>query len=281
MLAELASGQARPVPLAAILVVKSNKKTNMEKDIILLVAGFIVGAMNAIAGGGMLVGFPVLIGLGVPPLLANATSSIITLPGQIASAFGYRSYLKRVPKRYAWLLVPCVLGAAAGALTLRHTPADDFAKIVPLLVLFGVVLFTFQPLMHFHLHEHVKGRSRAWLPIALIGLAIIPISFYGGYFGAGYGFMMLAFLGLTNLSDAHMMNSMKNVAATFVGATSVVCLFSAHLIQWRTGLIMAVGSVLGGYFGACGAQKVSSHGLRIAIIVIGMAAVICLGIRQY
>ena len=253
----------------------------MEKDVVLLVAGFIVGAMNAIAGGGMLVGFPLLVGLGVPPLLANATSGVITLPGQLASAYGYRAYLRRVPLRYAWLLAPTVLGALAGTLTLRHTAADSFAKIVPLLVLFGVVLFAFQPLMHFHLHEHVKGRSKAWLPIALIALAIVPISFYGGYFGAGYGFMMLAFLGLTNLPDAHMMNGMKNVAATFVGITSIACLSGAHLIQWRTGLVMAVGSTLGGYFGARGAQKVSSNGLRIAIIVIGMAAVISLGIRQY
>ena len=253
----------------------------MEKDIVLLVAGFIVGAMNAIAGGGMLVGFPLLVCLGIPPLLANATGGVITLPGQIASAYGYRNYLKRVPLRYAWLLVPSVIGSLAGAITLRHTPADDFANIVPLLVLFGVVLFAFQPLMHFHLHEHVKGRSKAWLPIALIALAVLPISFYGGYFGAGYGFMMLAFLGLTNLPDAHMMNSMKNVAATSVSATSIICLYSAHLIQWRIGLIMAVGSVLGGYFGARGAQKVSSHALRIAIIIIGMAAVISLGIRQY
>ncbi len=253
----------------------------MEKDIVLLAAGFIVGAMNAIAGGGMLVGFPVLIGLGIPPLLANATTGLVTLPGQVASAFGYRAYLRKVPMRYAYLLIPSIIGAAAGAITLRHTPPEDFARIVPLLVLFGVVLFTFQPLLHFHLHSQVKEHRRQWLPIALIGLAVLPLSFYGGYFGAGYGFMMLAFLGLTNLPDAHMMNAMKNVAATAVSATSIVCLAGAGLIQWRTGLVMAIGSTLGGYLGARGAQKVSSHALRIAIIIIGMAAVICLGARQY
>jgi uncharacterized membrane protein YfcA len=253
----------------------------MEKDIILLAAGFVVGAMNAIAGGGMLVGFPVLVALGIPPLLANATSPIVAMPGQVASAIGYRKFVRRIPRRYALLLIPSVLGAAAGSLTLRHTPAHDFAHIVPLLVLFGVCLFTFQPLLHFHLHTHVTERSKKWLPLALIALAVLPLSFYGGYFGAGYGFMMLAFLGLTNLQDTHMMNCMKNIAATFVSATSIVCLYSAHLIQWRTGLIMAVGSVTGGYLGARGAQKVSGHWLRIAIIIIGMAAVVCLGVREY
>ncbi|HSX30307.1 MAG TPA: sulfite exporter TauE/SafE family protein [Candidatus Saccharimonadales bacterium] len=253
----------------------------MTKDIVLLLAGFIVGAMNAIAGGGMLVGFPVLVGLGVPPLLANATAYIVTLPGQVASAFGYRRYIRQVPLRYALLLLPIVVGAAAGSLTLRHTPADDFANIVPMLVLLGVLLFAMQPVLHFHLHSHVKGERRNWLPMVLLGFAMLPLSFYGGYFGAGYGFLMLAFLGLTSLRDTHMMNGMKNIAATFVSATSMLCLFSAHLIQWRTGLVMAAGSALGGYLGARGALKVSGQWLRVGIIVIGLAAAICLGIRQY
>src|ERR1700761_5187414 len=126
----------------------------MIKDIVLLLAGFVVGAMNALAGGGMLIGFPVLIAVGIPALFANATANIVVLPGQIASAFGYREYLRRVPLRYLLLLIPVILGAAAGSLTLRHTSTADFANIVPLLLLFGVGLFTFQPLLHFHLHSH-------------------------------------------------------------------------------------------------------------------------------
>jgi len=253
----------------------------MEKDIALVAAGFMVGAMNAIAGGGMLIGFPILVALGIPPLLANATANVVTAPGQLASAFGYRKYLRRVPLRYAWLLLPIVSGAVAGALTLRHTSADGFAKLVPLLVLFGVGLFTFQPLLHFHLHSHLTGRRKAWLPMVLLGLAMLPLSFYGGYFGAGYGFMMLAFLGFTSLQDTHMMNGMKNIAAAFVATASIVCLFGAHLIQWRQGAIMAAGAVLGGYLGARSAQKVSSQWLRASIITIGMTAVVCLTLRQY
>lgn len=253
----------------------------MLQEIILLLTGFVVGAMNAIAGGGMLVGFPVLVAMGLPPLLANATGTIITLPGQLASAWGYRSHLRRVPIKYAWLLVPIVLGAGTGALLLRFTPSNDFERMVPLLVLFGVMLFTFQPSLHFHLHSHVTGRSRAWLPLALIGLAVVPLSLYGGYFGAGFGFLMLAFLGLTPLRDTHMMNGMKNIAATFVSATSIVCLYSADLIQWQTGLVMAVGATIGGYIGARGALRVSGHWLRVAIIIIGLAAATWLGIREY
>jgi hypothetical protein len=247
----------------------------------LLGAGFIVGGMNAIAGGGMLVGFPVLVALGLPPLLANATGSVITSPGQLASAIGYRNYLKRVPWRYAILLLPCFIGAVAGALTLRHTAAEHFARLVPVLVLFGVMFFALQPYLHFHLHRHIHTKSRAIMPLVLLSLALVPLSFYGGYFGPGFGFLMLAFLGFTNLRDTHMMNAMKNISAIVISVTSMVCLFSTHLIQWHTGLIMAVGAVVGGYVGARSAQKVSSHWLRIVIICIGLSAAVYLGVRTY
>jgi len=253
----------------------------MLKDIILLATGFVVGAMNAIAGGGMLLGFPVLIAVGTPALFANATANIVSLPGQVASAFGYRQYLKRVPLRYLALLVPVVIGSAAGAITLRHTSTKGFADIVPMLLLFGVALFTFQPLLHANLHDHVKGVRSGWLPMVILGIVTIPLNFYGGYFGAGYGFMMLAFLGFTNLPDTHMMNGMKNVAATFVAATSIVCLYGSGYIHWRTGLVMAIGSTIGGYVGARFAQKISGPHLRVGIIVIGMLAVVYLALRQY
>jgi uncharacterized membrane protein YfcA len=253
----------------------------MMQDIVLFLVGIIVGGMNAIAGGGMLIGFPVLIAFGLPPLVANATGNVVTSPGQLTSAFGYRKYLRKVPLRYTLLLIPCVIGAAAGSLTLRNTSQAHFAHIVPVLVLFGVGLFAFQPLLHFHLQKQLKGRRRTFVSFALLGLAFLPLSFYGGYFGAGYGFIMLAFLGMTNLKDAHMINAMKNVSAVFVSGTSVVCLYGAHLIQWRTGLVMAAGSMIGGYTGARSAQKVSSHWLRIIIIGIGLVAVVYLAIRDY
>jgi uncharacterized membrane protein YfcA len=251
------------------------------QEIILFLVGIVVGAMNAIAGGGMLVGFPVMIALGIHPLVANATANIVTGPGQLASAFGYRHYLRKVPLKYAWLLVPVTGGAAGGALLLRYTPPDHFAQMVPGLVFFGVVLFAFQPLLHFHLHRHLRGKYKTWLPIIFIGLATIPISIYGGYFGAGYGFMMLAFLGFTNLHDTHMINAMKNVAAIGVASASIVCLYGAHLIDWHVGAIAASGSAVGGYVGARYAQKVSSHQLRIIVITIGLLAVVYLAAQEY
>lgn len=252
----------------------------MEKDIVLVLVGVMVGVMNAIAGGGMLLGYPVLIALGLPPIIANGTGNIVTAPGQLASAIGYRNYLRRVPLQYAWLLVPIVFGAGFGSITLRSTSAHDFEHIVPVLLLFGLGLFTVQPLLHFHLHRHLKGRAKTALPLFLLGFAMLPLSFYGGYFGVGYGFIMMAFLGFTNLPDTHMMNAMKNVAAIFVSLTSVICIWSAHIIDWHYGILMGVGTTIGGYVGARGAQRVSNHWLRVCIIAIGLAAVAYLAIQE-
>lgn len=245
----------------------------MEKDIILLLVGVVVGIMNAIAGGGMLVGLPIMIALGVPPITASATGALITSPGQVASAIGYKKYLRRIPVRYAWLLVPIVLGAAAGSSMLRNTPADYFAELVPILMLLGVGLFAFQPLMHFHLRRDLSGRTKSKWPIILLGIALLPVSFYGGYFGAGFGFLMLAFLSFTNLHDTHMMNAMKNISAVFLAVTSIVFLTGTSLIDWRIGTLMAIGTIIGGYSGARLAQQISAHVLRGVIIVVGLGAV--------
>ena len=253
----------------------------MEKDIIILFVGMIVGAMNAIAGGGMLIGFPVLLSLGVPPLVANVTANIITPPGQLAAVFAYRNYLRKVPRRYVLILPFVALGAVAGALTLRAMPSNNFAEMVPVLILFGVALFAFQPSLHLHLHSHLHGRKKNLLPILLIGVALLPITFYGGFFGAGYGFIMLAFLGLGKVHEVHMLAAMKNVSAILVSLISLAVLYSTGLIDWHIGLVMAVGTTIGGYLGARAAKRVSSYWLRIAVIVIGLAAAAHLGLKNY
>lgn len=257
-------------------------------DIILFLTGIIVGGMNAVAGGGMLVGFPVLVALGTPPLIANMTGGVISAPGQIASAWGYRKYLRKVPKKFAWLLLPLMLGAAAGALVLRHTSAENFADIVPWLVLFGVALFAFQPYLHLHLKRHLpvktkKGarNKRHIAPFWLFAPALLPMAFYGGYFGAGIGFMMLAFLSFAHLPDIHMMNGMKNIAAAAMSSVTLCCLLSAHLIDWHVGLVTASGAIVGGFGGSRLSQKLSSHWLRISVIIIGFSAVIYLALHRY
>lgn len=253
----------------------------MLTDFMLFGGGLIVGAMNAIAGGGTIIGFPLLLTAGLSALGANATSNIVVLPGQIASVFGYRKYLRKVPRQYLILLIPSVVGALIGAYILRHTPRTQFAEIVPLLVLIAVVLFAFQPLIHLHLHHHLHSRNKRLQTLLIIAIALFPVAVYGGYFGAGFGFVMLAFLGFTSLHDVHQMNALKNLASITIALASLLVLAKGPFINWHYGIVMAIGSTIGGYAGARMAQRVSSHALRIVVIVIGILAVIYVGVRSY
>ena len=249
------------------------------QDIVLFVVGMVAGVMNAIAGGGTLVGFPVLLAAGQPALIANATSHLVALPGSLSSAYGYRKHLRKLRRSYLLLLIPCIIGTAIGALLLRYTPSDNFEKYVPGLVLFAIILFAFQPLLHFHLHRHIRTKNKSLQPIILISVAMLPVAIYGGYFGAGFGFLMLAFLGFTKLHEIHQMNGLKNLGGFTVGVISVACLFNSGLINWRLGLVMAAGNLVGGYYGAIFAQKISTLAIRIIVIIIGLSTAAYLALQ--
>jgi uncharacterized membrane protein YfcA len=254
-------------------------------DIILFLVGIVVGAMNAIAGGGMLIGFPVLLALGVPAITANATTGLIVLPGNLAASYSYRKYLKRVPRSYLLLLIPSIVGSIIGAFILRHTSPSSFERIVPGLVAFAVVLFAFQPFLHNYIHQHIHGPKRlreSVRPIYIVALAVFPLAIYAAYFGAGFGFIMLAFLGFTRLHDhIHRMNALKNITGIVISGTALICLFSSHLIDWRHGIVMAAGGLVGGSTGSIYIQKVSSHVVRVVIIIIGVVTAAYLGLRSY
>jgi len=251
------------------------------KEILLFAVGIVVGSMNAIAGGGLLVGFPALLAAGMSPLAANVTGYIIILPGQLTSAYGYRKYLRKLSPRYALLLLPCLLGGFIGATALSHTSGTHFQRIVPGLILFAVLLFAFQPLLHIHLRRHISKKSRNLRTLAWISLALLPTAAYGGYFGPGFGFIMLAFLGFTRLHDIHQINGLKNLAGASIAAVAIGCLYGTHLINWPLGLSMAAGNAIGGYYGARLSLRFSTHAIRIVVIAIGFAAAAYLALRTY
>ena len=253
----------------------------MLKDLILFLIGIFTGGMNAIAGGGMLIGFPVMLTYGLTALTANATANVVVLPGQISSAFGYRKYLRKIPLKYAWLLLPCIVGALIGAHLLRQTPNSKFTELVPWLIFFAVGLFAMQPFLHQYLHKHLKTQSKRVKPLVIISIAMFPVAIYGGYFGAGWGFIMLAFLGFTKLHDVHKMNALKNISAIATCLASIFVLAPGSFINWHAGLVMGAGSTIGGYCGARYAQKVSGHSLRLFIVAIGIITATYLAFRKY
>jgi uncharacterized protein len=257
----------------------------MLHDLVFFFTGLLVGAMNAVSGGGMLIGFPIMLSLGMTPLVANITANVAVLPGNIGAAVSYRKYLKKVPRVYLLLLIPAIVGAAVGAILLRHTSFTSFNHIIPWLILFAVVLFALQPFIYMQIQKHLHGpknKRNSFRPLLLVGLAVLPLSVYGGYFGAGFGFIMLAFLGFTKLHEhMHRMNALRTVITVFIAGVSIICLFTSHLIDWQHGLIMGAGCLLGGYYGAIAIQRVSSHTLRIMVIALGLTTATYLGLRTY
>lgn len=247
-------------------------------ELIIFLTGILVGAMNAIAGGGLLIGFPVMVAVGVPPIVVNATGHMVVIPGQIASTFAYRKYLRKISPRYLFVLATCFVGGLIGSYALSHTPVDQFKEIVPILILFAVLLFSFQPFIQKHVHYHLKGKKKKFGSIVLISLGLLPAAIYGGYFGAGFGFIMLAFLSFTNLHDIHRMNAVKGLAGLSIATASVLTLASSGLIDWKIGLSMAGGNVVGGYFGAHYSQRFSGHSIRLFITIVGICAAIYLAI---
>jgi uncharacterized membrane protein YfcA len=140
-------------------------------------------------------------------------------------------------------------------------------------------------LLHFHLYRHLKGVLKGYMPrirpLVVVGVALLPVGVYGGYFGAGFGFIMLAFLGFTSMHEVHRMNALKNVAAAGIALASIACLLTAGLIEWHSGLVMAAGNGVGGYVGAKLAQRISSHALRLVVILIGLVTAGYLAYRSY
>jgi uncharacterized membrane protein YfcA len=213
--------------------------------------------------------------------VANATSYLAVIPGQISSAIGYRKYLKKVPRVYLLLIIPCVIGAIIGATILKNISFSQFDELIPFMILLAVLLFATQPYLHFHFNRHLHGRAKSNLPILLVGLALLPLTVYGGFFGPGFGFIILATLGFTKLHEIHKMNAIKNLAAAAIAITVVAVIASSGLIHWEYGAIVAGGNVIGGYGGAQLAQKVSTHKLRVVVIVIGLVTAAYLGYQYH
>ncbi len=233
----------------------------------LFFAAFLAGIVNSIAGGGMLLVFPALLASGLPPIVANATTNLAAWPGSLMSAWNYRKYLLKLPAKYMLLLIPCVFGALAGAVLLSNTGSDDFERYIPWLVLAAVLLFTFQPLLHWHVAINLRLHKNA--PLVILGLALIPMAVYGGYFGAGFGFLMLAFLGFTRLHDLHQINGLKNLASASITIICTAYLGSSGLIAWNVAPALILGSILGGYVGSHIAQKLNPSHVHLGIVLIG------------
>lgn len=242
-------------------------------------AAAVGSAVNSVAGGGTLITFPALIAVGLPPLNANATSTAAIWPGALAGTWGYRRELKKVERRFLWLLAPGLVGSLIGAALLKITPPATFEIIVPYLILFATVLFMLnEPVQRWLRTPHAEHAVTAsWFVFAVVLQFVTGL--YGGYFGAGIGIMMLATLGLIGMADIYQMQGLKSLLGTAINLTAAVYFMLAGLVHWPEALVMAGGAVVGGYGGADLARRVGAKVVRRSVILIGFALAISLFFR--
>src|SRR5258708_8056238 len=189
--------------------------------VLMFVAAFIAGVVNSIAGGGMLLAFPLLIWLGLDPKIANATGTVALVPGLMGGLFGYRREMNDSSLMLMRLGVISVIGGGVGAWLLIATPSPVFARLVPLLILFATLLFMIQGTVNRWVRSPAPGGkpiTTAWW----IGAMVVQFfsAVYGGYFGAGNGILMLAVLGVRGLQDIHPGNGTKKFPGTWINKAS-------------------------------------------------------------
>ncbi len=244
-------------------------------------AAFAAGFINSVAGGGSLIAFPALMLLGLPAITANATNTAGIWSGSLGSMWGFRQEMRRLPKKIYWLLVPSLVGGVAGALLLRVTPADVFAKLVPCLILGATILFLVrEPLQRkFRSVEAAQHQSPAWLAIALTVQVLLAV--YGGFFGAGMSIMMLSVLGLIGMTDIFEMAATTSLLSCAINATAAIVFACAGLIAWPFVAPMAVGAILGGFVAVKVARRVGKKAVRGFVIAVGLVTSAVMFVRLF
>ena len=231
------------------------------------------GVINSIAGGGTLITFPFLIFLGIPPVVANATSTVALVVGTSGTVYGYRSLLPSVRSWFGILIPVSIIGGWIGSSLLTVGGDRVFSSLVPYLILFATILFMGQGAIRARLTArkdageqgtHPHGHRLAALLFQLL------VSVYGGYFGAGIGILMLAALGILGFRNIHAMNALKSLLGLLINVTAALWFIKEGLVDWKIAGIMTAGSILGGYFGSTWAQTLPQNRVRMLITTTGL-----------
>jgi len=231
------------------------------------------GAINSVAGGGSFLCFPALLFTGIPPVNANATNTMALWPGTVASAGAYRRQIKAEDRK---LLLPLIaagtMGGLLGATILLKTPQKSFLHMIPYLLSAATLIFAASGRIGNFVrsrtgHLHKRTMTAVWVA----AIAQLVIATYIGFFGAGAGILMLAMLSMLGIESIHTMNAYKTILASICNGIAIIAFIVRGAIYWRQAILMLVGAMLGGYYGAHFAQKVNSRYVRYIVIAIGAA----------
>lgn len=231
----------------------------------LFAAAFAAGGLNAVAGGGTLITFPALVAAGIPPIVANATSSVSQWPGYLASSLTFRRELSG-QRAMAGMSAASLLGGLVGGWLVTVVSPRLFDVLIPWLILLATAMFAFSTTLTRWMGQHAAkvGRSTTAL---LIGQFVVSI--YGGFFGGGMGIMMLALYSLFALDTLTRMNALKTWLSVLISGVAVLTFIAAGLVDWPAALVMLAGTVLGGVAGARLARRLPALWLKRIVVALG------------
>lgn len=230
---------------------------------VLLLAAFLGGALNAVAGGGSFLTLPALLFAGVPPVVANATGTLALLPGYLASCAGYGREIGELRQQHSLtaMLLLSLAGASVGAALLLLTSDQLFRQLLPWLLLLATLLFLFSPWLT-GVHGGVHGGG--FLP------GVFAVSVYGGYFNGGMGILLMAMFVLTSPLSLQQANAGKNLLSALLTLIAVLIYVSAGKVVWRYGLPMMFAGLAGGYLGAVWGRRLPPQWLRGIVVLTGV-----------
>lgn len=235
---------------------------------LLLFAGLVSGFVNSLAGGGIV--FPTLIAVGLPPIEANASSTVVLFPVQFVSAFASKSVLNKAllnwRKELVILCAISVIGGASGAALLLVMPATAFAHVVPWLLLVGTLIFLGGAIY--------EVPSVDVAPLFVCRCLHFFVSLYGGFFGGGLGVLVLAVLRFYGIQDVRVMNAIKAVLNGFIGIAAVSLFLTSGLVRWRETLVMMVAASVGAYCGTKFGLWVPRRFVEAIVILVGFGLTI-------
>ena len=244
--------------------------------LLLVAAGLLAGTMNAVAGGGSFVSFPIMVLVGLPPIAANATSTVALFPGTIASTWAYRENLQGIAGISLKVLLPIsICGGLVGAILLLVTPGSAFDLVIPWLLLLATLTFAGGRHLGDWLRRYVRIGRGAFLVIQFI------LSIYGGYFGGAIGLMMMAVWALIDAAELKAMAPTRTALVSAANGAAVLCFVTAGAVHWPEMLAMMVSAIAGGYYGARFARHLPPAVLRWFVVALSATVTIAFFLRRY
>ncbi len=237
---------------------------------LLVGASILAGAINAVAGGGSFISFPALLFAGIPAISANATNTAALWPGYAASMGAYRRELMRQRSTTISFSIVSVIGGLLGALLLLRSSDALFERLIPYLMLLATVVFAASPYIQRFARRAGGDTVQSPARRVFVMTLYLLIAIYGGFFGAGLGILTLAVLALLGQTDIHEMNALKTLQSTLINGVALVAFVVGGVIAWPPAIVMAVGSIIGGYGGAAIARRVPAIWVRRLVIAISV-----------